>query len=1088
MTTIQPEKWKKYGGMNKLESYNNITVNTIVADTFTLKKAYYGTFDICGELHVSGNAIIDTNIKGNNLTIVNDISSNQLFVNNKSTHYADMDVYGNLTVYNGNAHFYKNLDISLNLYLSKQLFLGNSQLAFINATDGIGNIGINTTTPISAFDISSNQSFVMNVSSSLDNTYSVLTRNKNNRGILLQTDSSSSAINFFKQSTVNGYIQYYNPGVFTLSTSNNTNIWSTMSVTNRTTNGPLVNDHIFGETVVIYDVSNGTTPYLYPVYENDSETSGDALTLVSNNSVSNTFMNIVTPSKNGLSMGGGTYPKDTTRSMGTIGMLNTSGQYTPAINVVSGSSKIKHKSTVSIHNHCPETETYSLDVNGPIRVKNGELTITQQPVFEILQMKNGRTNPLFGVAIGSPYRKDVTSLQTFYRQEILYTNDGGENWNVSFDLSGKSIERTDFSNNNMTAVYVYDASVAFISGNNGFTAHTYNKGVNWYGIALADSANTSFIKSIYMSTSFRVFLGYASGLIYWFDVSSNIYTGGVTNSYAIRDGSLNVGTNNPVIGMDGSGNTLYVITTNTIYSYSINTGVTSPSLTSSRLCTIATPSYTSISVLDATHAIVVGTSAITYVNGGTWTDISAPYPLKSVYAYDTYNAMAVGANGAFIYSNNGYASWASVPTSLLNSGGNAARLLDSRYNLTNICMLSLNEFIISKTITSYVKDSIAGNTSVFNGYFPNLYNNATNYVMDISGSLRLSGDVNVNDGGKLNSNNSTFYLLNTGVKTISLGGDASCIVMGNASSMVTANYNWSVLHDASINGNVVTGGNLAVLHDSSLNGNVTVGGNVLCYTSIKATNYEGIDVCGNIFVGGFNTISGTRNIAIGNFSSNTINTKNIIKIGGNQDQIILGGTISSSISLKTGPIIYLNYLSLPNSSAGPGNQAAGIHIGDNGSLDAGYLVVSYDRAGYVMKSPASNTVVKLDISGLILPAATSKIVSLRLPSGANETIDSSYVVGVSSIDISNVFLKNYFISSSSQQVVDTSMSVLGQVSMGKSTSLISNTQLDISGNTISSRIGIGTTSVNASYTLDVSGDTHIKGNVSQDSGYYIWQF
>ena len=148
MTTSQPQKWKQYGGMNKLDTFNNITVNSIVADTFTLKKSYYGTFDICGELHVSGNAIIDTNITGSNLTITNDISANRLFVKNKSTHYADMDVSGNLTVYNGNAHFYKNVDVSFNLYLSKQLFLGNSQLSFINATDTIGNIGINTTTPI----------------------------------------------------------------------------------------------------------------------------------------------------------------------------------------------------------------------------------------------------------------------------------------------------------------------------------------------------------------------------------------------------------------------------------------------------------------------------------------------------------------------------------------------------------------------------------------------------------------------------------------------------------------------------------------------------------------------------------------------------------------------------------------------------------------------------------------------------------------------------------------------------------------------------------------------------------------------------
>lgn len=1016
MTTTQRQKWKQYGGMNKLDTYNNVTVNAIVADTFTLKKSYYGTFDICGELHVSGNALVDSDIKGENLTITNDISCNRLFVNSKSTHYSDMDVCGNLKVYSGNAYFYKNVDISSNLYLSKQLFLGDSQIAFINATNTIGNIGINTTTPISAFDISSNKSFVINVSSSQDNTSSVLARNKNNRGISLQTDSSSSSINFFNQSTstVNGYIQYYNPGVFTLSTSNNTNIWSKMSVTNRATNQALESDHLFDETVVIYDVSNGTTPYMYPVYESPEDITGDALTLVSNNSMSNTFMNIVTPFKDGLSIGGGTYPTESYKSMGTFGLMKY-GEYTPAINIVSGESKIKHKSTVAIHNHCPETERYSLDVNGPIHVKNGELTITQQPTFEIIQMKIGRTTPLFAIAVGTPYRKDVITPQTFYRQQILYTNDGGENWNISTDLSGTTIEGSNFTTNNLNAVYVHDASLAFISGSNGYTVYTYDKGANWNPIAFNNAIyNTSFVKSVFMSSSFRVFLGYASGLIYWFDVSSTIYTGGLTNSTSIRDGSFSVGSNIQVVGIEGTGNTLYVITANTIYKYSINTGTTPPSQpTETRVCSISTPNYTSISVLDATHAVVVGTNAITYLNGTTWADIAAPSPLKSVYVYDIYNAMAVGSNGAFIYTKNGYSSWTVVPTDILNSGGNAARLIDSRYDLTNICMLNLNEFIITKTITAYVKNSVAGNTSVFNGYFPNIYNNATNYVMDVSGSFRLSGDMNINNGG-----------------------------------------------------------------------NLSVAGNVSCYATITATNYETSDICGNIFIGGFNTISGTRYITIGNFSSNTINTRNIIKIGGTQDQLIWGGSIISDSSLKTGKILYLNHTAFANTSGG-----SGIHIGDNGSLDAGYFAVSYDRAGYVMKSTASNNVVKLDISGLLLPSATSKIVELRPASGANETIDSSYVVGVSSIDISNVFLKNYLISSASQQVVDTAtVSMTGKLSVGKYASLITNAQLDVNGNTMTTRMGVGTLAVNSSYALDISGETHIRGNVSQDSGYYIWQF
>jgi len=1056
-------KWKQYGGINKLDSFNNISVNSIVADTFTLKKSYYGTFDICGELHVSGNAIIDTTIKGNNLTIINDISSTRLFVNSQSTHYADMDVSGNLTVQNGNVYFYKNLNVSSNIYLRKQLFLGNSGISYINATDISGNIGINTTTPISAFDISSNESFVVNVSSSQDATYSVMARNKNNRGISLYTDSSSSSLNFFKTSSVNAYMQYDNPGVITLSTANNTNIRSTMSVSNRATYSQLTNDHIFGETVVIYDVATRTTPYLYPVYENASETSGDALTLVSNNATSVTFMNVVTPAKNGLSMGGGTYPNDTARALGTIGVLNTSGQYTPSINIVSGSSNIKQLTTVAINNYSPETDLYSLDVNGPIHVKNGSLAITQQPTFEILQIKNGRTAPLFSVAIGTPYRKDGQFPATYYRQQILYTNNGGETWNSNFDLSGTSIEleTSIYTTHNMNAVYIYDASLAVISGFNGFTAYTNNGGANWIGIAIPTGFFTSSVTSVYVSSNLRIFLGYENGTLNWFDVSSNIYT--TQTAIIIRSGSFSIGSK--ITSMDGSNNTLYITTTaNAIYTYFINSGVTSPSLSSIRASTITNPNYKSISVLDPTHAVVVGTGVISYLNAGQWTDISAPYPLSSVYVYDTTNAMAVGPNGVVLYTNNGYATWTKVPTSILNSGGNAARLIDSRYNLTNICMSSLNEFIISKTITSYVKDGVAGNTSVFNGYFPNLYNNVSNYVMDISGSLRISGDININDGGKLGSNNSTFSLLNSGVQTIHVGQGASSLDMGNSGSTVTANYN------------------LTVLHDSSLNGNVLVGGNASCYGVIKSTNYESVNAAGDIFIGGLlNTPLSSRSIKIGNFNA-TANTINGITIGGPQDTVTLNG---NPIYFATSP-----QLTAPRFNLNVGQisaSTAGIYIGNLTSLSAGYFAVSQDQLGYVIKAPISSNIVKFDINGLVLPTATAKIASLR----PSTDIDSSYVVGVSSLDISNVLLKtanfpNYLAqpyATASQPVIDTSLSILGtSVSMGKYTNLIAGAQLDVSGNVMVSRLGIGTNSVNTSYALEV------KGNVFQNSGGFIWQF
>jgi hypothetical protein len=115
--------WKKYGGLSHVEAQNSISAYSLSVDLFTLRQAYFGTFDICGELHVSGNALVDHDVRSNNVTVQNDISCNQLFVKSTSNHLSDMYVTGNLSVLNGNVRIMNgNIDLSNNLYLSKKLF------------------------------------------------------------------------------------------------------------------------------------------------------------------------------------------------------------------------------------------------------------------------------------------------------------------------------------------------------------------------------------------------------------------------------------------------------------------------------------------------------------------------------------------------------------------------------------------------------------------------------------------------------------------------------------------------------------------------------------------------------------------------------------------------------------------------------------------------------------------------------------------------------------------------------------------------------------------------------------------------------
>ena len=870
--------WKKYGGINNLDNNNNVTVYSLVADSFTLRQAYYGTFDICGELFVSGNATVNSNLTANNINVVNDISTNSLHVNDISIHF-------------GNVFLFDNLDVSGNIYLRQQLFLGNSMNAYLFGTDVVGNIGFNTKTPVAEVDISSSKPFAFNVGSAIhENINAVPLQNSNHRGILLNVTTNASQIEFYNDSSINyqglnpnGKIKYSSGGELTIDVSKNTNIFSTFSVTNRDEYS-----HVMKETAVIYDISNG--PYLKPVYENLTETTGNALSLIANDSSSNTFMNIVTPNKQGLSIGGGVYPNDQTRSMGTIGWSDSSANYTPSINIVSGNSKIRNKSTVGINTHAPYTESYVVDINGPIHLKNGELTISTQADMEIKYLTVGRTATNCALALGSPYTD--SGANTFkYKQKIYYTSNSGETWKSNFDLSGESIEEEE--DLFLRSAYIFDSSLSIIGGDKGTAFYSYGGfASNWNPIVVSiipgsgDEYLKYSIKSIYINPLKRVFFGFdidgSNSMVYWFDLSSNIYqdnNGIFTNS--VLDGSFNLNFAG-IKSIDGYENSVYVTGNTKIIKYSAI-------YTSTPVITTYTNTfgynYNTIYVSNQNNIIAGGINIISYsTNGGTtWTDLSLNNTIiNSISILDASNSIAVCNSGKILTSSNwqaGSSSWSIISNEILNVSGNSNRLNDPAYNLTNIAVVNSSNFYITKPIRNYVVNTTLGNTSIFHVYIPNFINNSTNYVFDISGSSRISGDMNVNDGGKIASNNQTFNLLNNGVNQIYFGGDASYVYVGSTkNSTLVAKYDLNVFHDSSLNGNIVVGGNalveqklgvlldtslnanLFVAVDSSLNGNIVVGGNalvnrklgVLQDTSLNANLFVAVDssLNGNIVVGG----------------------------------------------------------------------------------------------------------------------------------------------------------------------------------------------------------------------------------------------
>jgi hypothetical protein len=300
-----------------------------------------------------------------------------------------------------------------------------------------------------------------------------------------------------------------------------------------------------------------------------------------------------------------------------------------------------------------------------------------------------------------------------------------------------------------------------------------------------------------------------------------------------------------------------------------------------------------------------------------------------------------------------------------------------------------------------------------------------------------------------------------------------------------------------IGNNVLINKNLTVNIDLSANGNVHV--NQIVRTgfieSIGGTTSGGPGSINagpyDLNIGPFN-ISGVsaRNIKIGNFN-NSISTTNNVYVGGPSDQIIIQGEIIQTQNVKAGPILYLNYLAVPNSSVG-----SGIRIGDDGLLDNGYIAVSSDRKGYVLKAtePNKRNVVKFDVFNMTLAnTQPSGLISIT-PSPAG--FDSSFTLASSPIDPSNIILGNKTLSSATQQVIDMSLSIMGLMSIG-TMSLNPNYALTVSGsilvtgNTTLSNLRT-TANADVSGTLVVTGNTtlgniDVGGNIYQSVGL-VWQF
>jgi predicted acyltransferase (DUF342 family) len=352
--------------------------------------------------------------------------------------------------------------------------------------------------------------------------------------------------------------------------------------------------------------------------------------------------------------------------------------------------------------------------------------------------------------------------------------------------------------------------------------------------------------------------------------------------------------------------------------------------------------------------------------------------------------------------------------------------------------------------------------------------------VSLNSKLYLVGDASLNSrlfvGGDV-SLNSKLYVV----------GDASLNSRLFVGGDVSLNSKLYVVGDASLNSQMFVGG------DVSLNSQLYVAGKtVISDLSVQHADFTGI-VHGNTFdsrPGSSLTIGGTNagNITI-KTSTGSANTLTLGDAGSNT--VILGNlTLPGSVtSTNVNNLEIKNKTILLNDEATGTNVAnfSGIQIRDNNVDNKGYFLSNGLSDGYLFKSTQSTNRVNLDVSGLYLSnGLTQGFVVLR-PTSSVADISADYTITTGLVNISDIEQLDTSLNrrverdvgntTVNTQTVSTKL-LTGGLYVGKPVdTFIANSQMDISGNAFISKLGLGTSSVNANYTLEVNDNARIVNNL-----------
>ncbi len=1093
--------WKQFGGISKMEEFNVINANTVVAEQFVSRSTrpiyqyLNGTFEVSNDLSAANNIITSGNFFCKVDTTVNN------------------NIYANQKLFFGSGTF-EPITPSLPSDSTHAYLYGDASY-----------VGVNIQKPNTIFHITSNvpeETNILTVESSNNYIRNILAQNKNDRGVVLDADDTSANMYFHLDSSTNkfnvsdanitytiggnlssysiynnmyalenitidssgGYLldtsgtttfidrsnanirtdlsgnyDIHSSGNYTLTTKGHIEIHASGGLVEVDSSGGEIqmnskqtNMHsyvniavphrgmsgeLYGETLTVYDSSN--VSFLPNAYDISNVLTGNTIVGVAKDASANTFMRLVTgKGLLGSAYGGGVFPNDTSRSVNMIGLNDACGNFVNNQIIINNNQKDKYMSTVGFNTFEPKSDQYTVDINGPVRISNGEIQTLEEVNFQINSIHFSKTNPNYGLGIGTPSTLIDSNTDPKYDQFAIFTNDSGLNWHVSNKVYGD----TDLNQANVpfNSVFTYDSNYGFIVGEKSYAYYTNNGGIDWYRLTFGDLLfrDQMTIVANQFNDTLRLFIPYrynndatnqidnSTKQIRYFDVA-------ISNLSSTFNGLIyQIGSNEVPITIDVTCSTY---TTNKVMFAGKGIAVFNTDLSTTTTYFLQSNIFHDIYAIRDDLIIAVGENVIAYSDneGVSWTSINISTDtsmetnkhnitnivLKSIHALDN-KIVVVGENGIFAYSDNGPAkeNWKIIPDSMLNSSGIAERINGSSNDLFNVYMKDNESILVSKIVEKQFNDvsnnsnDRPGLTKILHVFIPPLFNRLQNKILDISGNINITGDMDI------------------------LDGDLS------VTKRLYANY-----IDSNDNGTLPNNKNLSIGENTQI---INIG--AVIPDARKTAEYYIRDDSSYNFIN-IGTVQPDTDVKpyfvqIGNYlgTKNPDVSQNKIVIGGATDDLVFGGggfTIQSEAELlvTNKKVVVNNETTNPNDSA-----ESGLYIferysdnpNDTNSI-AGFVRVSDDRKGFNLRPPKQNShIITLETEDMSLnfqnPYNTEYGINdvqnglLVLTKSAPET-GGDYSITVKPVDLSNVFIRDSQLSDQEMQYILTKLSLQDDLSL-----------------------------------------------------------